>query len=281
MRKMDSEGQPFENIISQNLFYVDKTAFIKTWFEDAYFVILITRPRRSGKTMTLDMMRCFFSTEYQGRSDLFQGLEIARSPEMMAIQGTVPTISLTLGGIKATSFEAFLASFHVVLAGLYARFRYLTEGGKMSEQDKKTFEQVADKARFVPVRDANPGRYEAFVLECESALAWLSEWLYGYYGKKVYILIDDYDTPIHYAYQNGYHKEAMDVLRSLLGRTLKYNDYLHRAIVMGADPMGMESLDIDYLKVSSFLEGPYQDVFDLPSFPYRADRQRDEAGRTG
>lgn len=117
--------QSFEKIRGKNQFYVDKTALIGEWFRKNDDITLITRPRRFGKTLTLDMLHCFFSLEYRGRGELFEGLAIGRDEEMMRLQGTLPVMRISFAGLKAASFRGFLLGLAGKISLLLNDFRYL------------------------------------------------------------------------------------------------------------------------------------------------------------
>lgn len=224
-------GQDFETIIEHDYFYVDKTLFIKEWWENADVVTLITRPRRFGKTLNMSMVEKFFSTEYAGREDLFQNLKIWKEEKYRKLQGTYPVISLTFGGVKgADDFLEMRRMICQVICEQYKKNEFLLNvEGFMGKRDKEFFYAVS--------RDMD-GDIAAMSLYI------LSRLLMSYYGKKVIILIDEYDTPTQVAYTGGFMKEISGFLRSLFLSSFKVNSYLERAIMIGVTKVGAASCDI-------------------------------------
>ena len=173
-------SQSFEKLRINHSFYIDKTAFIKEWWENQDDVSLITRPRRFGKTLNLSMLECFFSVNYAGRVDLFEGLDIWEDEAYRSLQGTYPLISLSFANVKDTSYENARQKICQLIADEYAKYRFLPEGSCLTEMEKKAFLR----------KDMYMGDVDAAL-----ALNQLSGYLYRYYGKKVIFLLDEYDTP--------------------------------------------------------------------------------------
>ena len=167
--------QDFGEIIKNNCFYVDKTAFIKEWWENMDSVTLITRPRRFGKTLTMSMTEQFFSVKYAGRGDLFDGLFIWQEEKYRAMQGTYPVISLSFANIKENNYKDTRDKIVQLLAREYARCAFLLEGDCLNGQEKDLFLR----------KTADMGDVDATL-----ALHQLSEFLYRYYRKKVIILLN-------------------------------------------------------------------------------------------
>ena len=146
-------SQSFSTIIEENCFFIDKTLFIKDWWENKDSVTLITRPRRFGKTLNLDMMNCFFSTEYKNRADLFENLKIWEHEEYREMQGKYPVIFLSFAGIKDTNYDDVLGTFFDTFVELYKEHeKILIESTNLSERDKKDFE----KRTFEPKQKEAP-----------------------------------------------------------------------------------------------------------------------------
>ncbi|MBO5070866.1 MAG: AAA family ATPase, partial [Roseburia sp.] len=171
--------QNYNEIIENNYFYVDKTAFIREWWESGDSVTLITRPRRFGKTLTMSMVEQFFSVQYAGRGDLFEGLDIWQEQSYREIQGTYPVIVLSFSDVKEDSFDQARKKICLIIQTLYKKYDFLLEGNLLSEREKEDFQRVS----------ANMEDYEA-----SFSIKALSNYLYRYYGKKVIILLDEYDT---------------------------------------------------------------------------------------
>lgn len=241
-------NQDFESIRESEYFYIDKTHFIREWWESGDSVTLITRPRRFGKTLNISMLEKFFSVKYAGRSDLFEGLSIWKKEKYRLLQGTYPVLSLSFADVKETSFEQARKKMCRIIRELYYQFRFLTESGVMTDSEKRDFLQIS-----VNMEDNEA----AFTLKA------LSGYLSRYYGKKVLILLDEYDTPMQEAYVNGYWQEMVRFTRNLFNSTFKTNPYLERAIMTGITRVGKESIfsDLNNLKVVTTTSGKYEDCF--------------------
>ncbi|MCI9318552.1 MAG: AAA family ATPase [Lachnospiraceae bacterium] len=241
-------NQDFESIRESEYFYIDKTHFIREWWESGDSVTLITRPRRFGKTLNISMLEKFFSVKYAGRSDLFEGLSIWKKEKYRLLQGTYPVLSLSFADVKETSFEQARKKMCRIIRELYYQFRFLTESGVMTDSEKRDFLQIS-----VNMEDNEA----AFTLKA------LSGYLSRYYGKKVLILLDEYDTPMQEAYVNGYWQEMVRFTRNLFNSTFKTNPYLERAIMTGITRVSKESIfsDLNNLKVVTTTSGKYEDCF--------------------
>ena len=241
-------NQDFESIRESEYFYIDKTHFIREWWESGDSVTLITRPRRFGKTLNISMLEKFFSVKYAGRSDLFEGLSIWREEKYRQIQGTYPVLSLSFADVKENSFEQARKKMCRIIRELYYQFHFLTESGVMADSEKRDFLQIS-----VNMEDNEA----AFTLKA------LSGYLSRYYGKKALILLDEYDTPMQEAYVNGYWQEMVRFTRNLFNSTFKTNPYLERAIMTGITRVSKESIfsDLNNLKVVTTTSGKYEDCF--------------------
>lgn len=240
--------QDFEKVRVSNNFYVDKTHFIRQWWEAEDDVTLITRPRRFGKTLNMSMLEKFFSVEYAGRGDLFEGLSIWEEEKYRGLQGTYPVIFLSFADIKETSFEQTRKALCRIIRMLYNKFAFLLEGDCLGENEKRQFEQVS-----VEMEDN----------EAAFSLKNLALYLSRYYGKRVIILLDEYDTPMQEAYVNGYWQEMVGFIRSLFNATFKTNPYLERAVMTGITRISKESIfsDLNNLKVVTATSEKYADCF--------------------
>ena len=192
--------QSFEKIIDHHCFYVDKTKFIKEWWESRDDVTLITRPRRFGKTLTMQMLECFFSLKYTGKGTLFEGLDIWKEEEYRKLQGSFPVISLSFAAVKQTNFEEVKQRIYQIITDLYQDYHFIKDSGKLTDVERSYFDSISPNMRE---SDATYALYE------------LSRFLNCYYGKKVIILLDEYDTPMQEAYTNGYWNEMSSFTRSL------------------------------------------------------------------
>ena len=240
--------QDFETLIQNDYFYVDKTHFIKEWWDCGDSVTLITRPRRFGKTLTMSMVEQFFSVKYASRGDLFEGLFIWQEEKYRKIQGTYPVISLSFANIKEKNYEMTRYKICQLLVNLYAEHSYLTEGELLKPTEKAFFNRVS-----IDMNDA----------DATLALYQLSNYLCRYYGKKVIILLDEYDTPMQEAYVDGYWEELVAFTRSLFNSTFKTNPWLERGIMTGITRISKESIfsDLNNLEVVTTTSNKYADVF--------------------
>ncbi len=240
--------QNFEQLITNDNFYVDKTLFIKEWWENQDAVTLITRPRRFGKTLMMNTVERFFSAEYAGQGELFEGLAIWKEEKYRKLQGTYPVIFLSFAEAKDKSFSKMRKTLCQLIAEEYTRHMFLLEGDVLNEQQKDTFLR-----KHVDMED----------VDAVPALRQLSEYLFRYYGKKVILLLDEYDTPMQEAYISGYWDEAVSFIRSLFNSTFKTNPYLERAIMTGITRVSKESVfsDLNNLMVVTTTSDAYADCF--------------------
>ena len=239
--------QDFEALIDKGLFYVDKTYFIKEWWNRQDPVTLITRPRRFGKTLTMSMVECFLSLRYKGRTELFEGLSIWQDEAMRRLQGTMPVISVSFGGIKSSDASRQMESLKMIVREAFAQSGAVLLD-KMSEYDGRVYASyMGDMTDGMAVR----------------GLHVLSELLYNASGQKVVILLDEYDTPVLEAWSGNRLEECTDYMRELFNVTFKSNPYLSRAILTGITRISKESFfsDMNNLKVCSMLDDIYATVF--------------------
>lgn len=241
--------QDFSELIRKNYFYIDKTSFIKEWWDSGDCVTLITRPRRFGKTLNMSMVEQFFSLDYAGRSDLFEGLSIWEKEEYRRIQGTYPVISLSFARVKEVNYAAAREKICEILRNLYIKFSFLKQSDGLTDADRAYFDRILS----VDVRDS----------DVTSALYQLSDFLYRYYGKKVIILLDEYDTPMQEAYVDGYWEELVGFTRSMFNSAFKTNPCLERAIMTGITRVSKESVfsDLNNLEVVTTTSDKYATSF--------------------
>ena len=249
MKKKVAIGlQNFEELIQKNYYYIDKTDFIREWWDCGDSVTLITRPRRFGKTLNMSMVETFFSVKYADRGDLFEGLSIWEEEKYRRIQGTYPVISLSFASIKAENFELANYVMRQLLMAQYREKAFLLESDVLSRAEKAYFERM---------------EFEMGYMDAPMALYQLSEYLYRYYGKKVIILLDEYDTPMQEAYVDGYWNEMAAFTRSLFNATFKTNPWLERGIMTGITRVSKESIfsDLNNLKVVTTTSKEYATSF--------------------
>ena len=240
--------QDFEKIVDRECFYVDKTAFIKEWWESNDEVTLIARPRRFGKTLNMSMLDYFFSNRYADKGHLFEGLSIWEDEKSRALQGTYPVINLSFANVKERDYQTTRKKICLLITKLYAENAFLLDSGILYETDRSYFKRVTED---MDDSDATLALYQ------------LSDFLYRYYGKKVIILLDEYDTPMQEAYVNGYWNELVDFTRSMFNSTFKTNPYLERAVMTGITRVSKESIfsDLNNLKVVTTTTDEYATAF--------------------
>ena len=225
--------QDFEEVRTQHIFYIDKTDFIREWWEYADKVTLITRPRRFGKTLNMSMTECFFSNKYKDRSDLFEGLSIweEKSPDgeykYRKLQGTYPVIFLSFANVKAASYKEMIFKITKVIADLYEKNRYLLSKDLFSENERMYY------------KDIKIGMNEELAADAIHSMAGFMQ---RYYGQKVIIILDEYDTPMQDSWILGYWEETVRFFSGLFNSTFKTNEYLERGLITGITRVARESI---------------------------------------
>lgn len=249
MKSVISIGnQDFISIRKNNCFYIDKTDFIREWWENQDSVTLITRPRRFGKTLNMSMTEYFFSVNYLDMGQYFKELSIWKEERFREIQGTYPVISLSFADIKATTYESARMSIIRKLVRLYSAFDFIRSSEALNEKDRTYFDSVgedmSDDAAAVGIN-------------------YMSDYLSRYYGKKVIILLDEYDTPLQEAYVHGYWEELTAFIRSLFNSTFKTNPYMERGLLTGITRVSKESIfsDLNNLEVVTTTSEKYSTSF--------------------
>ena len=240
--------QRFTEIRENNIFYVDKTGFIKEWWESGDEVTVITRPRRFGKTLNMNMLENFFSIQYAGREDLFTGLEIWQYEEYRKLQGTWPVILISFAKIKPLSYDDAIEDISSYIVELYDRYSYVLNSNEISKVDRIYFNNILE------------GKLKYRLGNCLNVL---SKVLNVYYGKKPIIILDEYDTPMHEAYSRGYWGEMVDFMRNLFNSSFKSNPYMNRAIMTGITRIGRESLfsDFNHANILTVFDDKYSQYF--------------------
>ncbi len=219
--------QQFDKLIEEKKFYIDKTGFIKEWWEAGSDVTLITRPRRFGKTLNMSMVECFFSNKYAGRGDLFEGLSIWGEFPFQELQGTFPVIFLSFASIETAEYKGMLYKISEEVTRLYTQNHYLLEGDFLSKGEREYFEHI------------KPGMDGEMTT---GAISMMAGFLYRYYNKKVIIILDEYDTPMQMAWLHGYWDEAVLFFGGLFSNTFKNNPYLYRGLITGITRISKESI---------------------------------------
>ena len=248
MKKIALGESDFRSIIENNEYFVDKSLLIKEIFEDSSRIILIPRPRRFGKTLNLSMIRYFVERCDEDRRYLFNNLLIEKEKDIMKRQGIYPTIYLTFKDEKHDKFEDFQMKLAFFVSEIYKKHYYLYESLTF-QVDKNYFDKIINKV--------------STKAELEMSLKNLSKYLYDYYGEKIIILIDEYDTPIQHSYFSGIYDDTIAFMRNFLSNTLKDNIYLEKALLTGILRVARESIfsGLNNLDVYSILKEGYSDKF--------------------
>ena len=247
-KKVSIGYQEFDEIMEKQLFYIDKTSFIKEWWEREDKVTLLTRPRRFGKTLMMSTIENFFSVERPEKKGLFEGLDIWKDETYRGLQGKFPVISLTFANVKERTFQMTKQRIGQILSDLYSKHIYLLESGLLTPDEKKYYQSVTmDMDETIATISVHK----------------LSDFLSRYYQKKVIILLDEYDTPMQEAYVNGYGDELIAFMRSMLNAAFKTNPYLERGLMTGITRISRESIfsDLNNLKVITTTSREYGDCF--------------------
>ncbi len=221
-------AQDFEYLRIRDCFYIDKTSFIKEWWENEDIVTLITRPRRFGKTLNMSMMENFFSNQYENRGELFEGLSIWKEEEYRNLQGSYPVIFLSFASIKGGTYEDTIICIRQLIVELYGKYEYLKQS--LNEKEIEFYDSITLNMPNATI-----------VASLRKLCFYLSE----YYKKKVLIFLDEYDTPLQEAYINGYWNQMSSFIRAMLNSTFKTNPYMERAILTGVTRVSKESIFSD------------------------------------
>ncbi len=223
--------QSFEEIRRKNIFYVDKTDFIREWWENEDSVTLITRPRRFGKTLNLNMVECFFSNQYVDGADLFEGLSVWGDEKYRKLQGSYPVVFVSFAKVKSVDYEGMKYSIANIIFEIYQENRYLLEGDVLSDNEKEYFNSI------------KPGMSEAAAAD---SIHILTNFLSRYYGRNVIVLLDEYDTPMQEAWLSGYWDRAAGFFRNFFNATFKTNQHIYRGLITGITWISKESIFSDF-----------------------------------
>ena len=201
-------NESFQEIRENDCFYIDKTSFIKEWWENMDKSTLITRPRRFGKTLNMNMLECFFSNKYKDRGDLFEGLDIWKEGQYRELQGTYPVIFISFAKIKQNNYTDTIAGIKRIICDVIQKYYFLKDWQGLTDEEKNNLKSIT---------------YGMDDVTAQEAIASISNYLSRYYGKKVIILLDEYDTPMQEAYVNGYWEKLVAFTRSFFNATFKTN----------------------------------------------------------
>lgn len=245
--------ESFEEIRSDGYYYVDKTKLIEQLVDSRGKVNLFTRPRRFGKTLNMSMLKSFF--EIGADSELFDGLYISHNKKMCDDNmGKYPVIFLSLKNVEGLDFQAAKYQMIEIIAKEAKRFVYLKNSDRLDIDDKSTY------ASLIRLED---GRYEMRDEALYASLQTLSELLYKHHGRKTVILIDEYDVPLDKAFQNGYYKEMVSLIRAIFGKALKTNEALDFAVLTGCLRVSKESIftGLNNFKILSITDTRFDEHF--------------------
>ncbi len=241
--------QDFVKIRENNYFYIDKTGFIADWWRGADNTTAVMRPRRFGKTLNMSMMRAFFSVEYQGRgAELFGGLKVWQDEAMRGLQGTYPVIFISFAVVKADNYADTMQWIKRIFAEIVAKFDFLLDSDRVSDYNRQALRRILEEMDNVTAA---------------GVINLLCLCLRQYYGKKVIILLDEYDTPMHEAFAGGYWAELSGFMRQFFNATFKTNENLERALMTGITRVAKESIfsDLNHLVIVTVQSDDYADAF--------------------
>lgn len=238
----------FSELIQDGCFYIDKTMFIKEWWENRDKVTLITRPRRFGKTLNMSMLERFWSNQYAGQGEIFEDLAIWQEESYRELQGSYPVVFLSFAGVKQTDYISAKRAICQILTGLYVKYAYLRTSDVLTEMDRKYWDLIS---------------MDMDEVTAAMAIHNLCDYLHRYYGEKVIVLLDEYDTPLQEAYVHRYWEELVSFTRALFNNTFKTNTFLKRAMMTGITRVSKESMfsDLNNLKVVTMTSDKYASYF--------------------
>lgn len=252
--------QNYAQMMENNIFYIDKTDFIREWWNYADNVTLITRPRRFGKTLNMSTVECFFSNEYKEKKELFVGRKVWEDGELRVLQGTYPVISMTFAGAKSgydaetedeselDSIENMKTAIKKVITRVYKKFKDIMKSELFDDDDREYYASVKKS-----MTDETAA----------TAISMLSTYIERYYKKKVIILLDEYDTPMQEAWLYGYWDKAAAFFKSFFVNTFKDNTCMERGLITGITRISKESIfsELNHLEVVTATSNKYAASF--------------------
>ena len=246
----------FEKIRTNNFYYVDKSMFIAELLQNWGEVNLFTRPRRFGKSLNMSMLKCFF--EIGSDPALFEGLKIIQEKDLCRdYLGQFPVISVSLKSVDGLNFEAAAAALRTVIGNTALQFQFLETSEKLSAEEREVY------AQLIETGTAQGGIFAMTDEAMTASLKNLSRLLAKHYGRKVILLIDEYDVPLDKAFQGGYYDEMVSLIRNMFGNALKTNEYLYFAVLTGCLRVSKESIfnGLNNLKVHTISDVRYDEYF--------------------
>lgn len=227
--------QDYEEVITENIFYIDKTHFIREWWEYGDKVTLITRPRRFGKTLNMSTLKCFFSNQYAGRSDLFEGKAVWDDEKLRQLQGTFPVIFMSFAAVKNGDIAGIRTAVKQIISDIYRGYIEILESEEFNDMDQAYFNRMI----YDMSDDMIPMSINSLCVYLEKR-----------YGKKVIVLLDEYDTPMQDAWLAGNWDQAVEFFRSFFNATFKTNDHIYKGIITGITRISRESNVSAYAETS-------------------------------
>lgn len=255
-KKLPVGLEDFGEIRSEGFYYIDKTGLIIDLLRNWSKVNLFTRPRRFGKSLNMNMLRTFF--EIGGNKDLFTGLRIAEETDLCeAYMGQYPVISISLKDVDGEDYDSAYSMMCYMVGKEAMRFQFLSASDKLTDKEKEMYEQLTT------IDKENKSVFAMSEVALEASLGTLSMLLYKYYGRKVIILIDEYDVPLAKANEKGYYDQMVLLIRKMFGQALKSNDFLYFAVLTGCLRIAKESIftGLNHLKVLSITDVRFDEYF--------------------
>ncbi|EDN67799.1 protein containing DUF1703 [Beggiatoa sp. PS] len=238
----------FKEVREENYYYVDKSLFIQEVINRSSKVLLLPRPRRFGKTLNLSMLRYFLEKREESLVPLFKGLAISKDTEIMQHQGQYPVIFVTFKSCKGATIEECLSQIRSLLIELYLEHKSRIYS-QLNEYERKNYDEILTEGKLL--------RY------WQNALKFLMQLLHQQTGKRVIVLLDEYDAPIHAGQEHGYYDEIIQFMKILLGNALKDNSDLEKGVMTGVLRVAKESIfsDLNNLEVLSLLRSEFDEYF--------------------
>ena len=242
----------FKSLILKDNYYIDKTMYIKDIIDNQSKVILVTRPRRFGKTLNMSMLKYFFDIKQKDSKELFKGLKIMNQDEKYTSKfGAYPVIYLTLKDAGLVNYEYMIMQMKTIMMDMFYEHRYVLDSDEIPTGEKNIFTRILNA--------------EATDIDLINSLKVLSKMLYIYYDKPVIVLIDEYDVPIQSAYVNEYYDKAINFLKTFYGATFKDNPYLEKTVLTGVSRVAKESIfsGANNFDVYTIMDNEFADDFGI------------------
>ena len=242
----------FKAIRIRNNYYIDKSMYIKNILDNQSGVILVTRPRRFGKTLNMSMLKYYFDCTQKDNKELFEGLKIMEQDESYTSKlGNYPVIYLTLKDVQDTTYENMILYLKTAILDMYQEHIYLLKSDKIYEFEKERIKEILF------------GREDEVTLK--NSIKELSKYLSRHYEKPCILLIDEYDVPLQNAYVEGYYDEAVKFFKTFYGTTFKDNPYLEKTVLTGVSRVAKESIfsGANNFKVFTVLDNEFADDFGI------------------